>query len=504
MEYLVVLEVSQKQAYIFKTNRLAENIGASIIIRDITENISEQIAENFFGEKVLSGGGKSVYAFSNEERARDFTKGISNHVLLKYPGVELFLATCAYEEEHESIIDAINSLYGKLEQKKSGRESSFKVFDLGMGILCDSTGLPAVTQEKKSNRYLSAESQIKVQVAAKEQDEIFRELLPDSTKYRFAKEFKELGVSKNVKDYIGIIVMDGNKMGKKIEKVRNEFKKSHPIVNKQFNMDYKIAMCAMSRDIDQAYKKAVKSAICSLTENLERLKKKKLNIVEDGSKTVLPIRPLILAGDDICLVTDARIAISFARLILENIEKITEDDIPALHGQQMRACGGIALVKEKYPFFRGQELAEELCSKAKSIIEEDEDVSVLDFHVVQGEIEGSITEIRMNKYNQSTLTSKPYYIHDYKNASNCFSVFDAHMKNITSENIGRGTMKQYRDALMQGEQAARLYVTHKRLDRTNTKNVDKKLKFDSYINGKCIDFDVIEVMDMYLQVEDKK
>ena len=44
MEFLVVMEVSQKQNYIFKTNRLAENIGASILIRSITESLAKEIA----------------------------------------------------------------------------------------------------------------------------------------------------------------------------------------------------------------------------------------------------------------------------------------------------------------------------------------------------------------------------------------------------------------------------------------------------------------------------
>lgn len=69
MEYLVVMEVSQKQNYIFKTNRLMENIGASVIIREITEVIPERAAEEAVSQLggtqklILEGGGKSVYSF---------------------------------------------------------------------------------------------------------------------------------------------------------------------------------------------------------------------------------------------------------------------------------------------------------------------------------------------------------------------------------------------------------------------------------------------------------
>lgn len=64
MEFLVVMEVSQKQNYIFKTNRLAENIGASILIRSITESLAKEIAVEIEEkyqqtcEIILEGAGK--------------------------------------------------------------------------------------------------------------------------------------------------------------------------------------------------------------------------------------------------------------------------------------------------------------------------------------------------------------------------------------------------------------------------------------------------------------
>ncbi len=61
MKYLAVLEVSQKQNFIFRTNRLAEQIGASILIREVTEELPRRYAKA--EEFVFAGGGKSVYEF---------------------------------------------------------------------------------------------------------------------------------------------------------------------------------------------------------------------------------------------------------------------------------------------------------------------------------------------------------------------------------------------------------------------------------------------------------
>ncbi len=478
MEYLVVLEISKKQSYIFKTNRMAENIGASIIIREISEMLPKSILENELGieyDMVLSGGGKSVYAFSSSEDAKAFTKAISKTVLTDYHGVELFMATCGYDDENESIIDAINALYGKLEEKKSARLSTFRIYDLGINSMCESTGLPAVTKDR--GKSLSSESALKLETAKKKQSQTFVELLPEDGKYRFANEFSELTKGNTDKSYIAIVTMDGNKMGRKIEKFHETFKKENASVNKATNEKYKKEILELSTWIDGAYKEAVKKAF------------KKLAV--PGQK-VLPVRPLILAGDDISFVTDAKIGIALSKEILKNIEEIDTSVIPALKGEKMRACGGIAFVKEKYPFFRAHELAEELCSNAKSIIENDEDESVLDFHIVQGEIEGTISEIRRDKYNNGVLTNKPLYLNEHKNDTNNMKIFDEHMNILRRKDLGRGVVKELRDALREGRDATKQYILCKRLDIDANK---------CYMNDRCVYFDIIELLDLYESLE---
>lgn len=222
MEFLVVMEVSQKQNYIFKTNRLAENIGASILIRSITESLAKEIAVEIEEkyqqtcEIILEGGGKSIYAFTSEECAREFVRRMSRTALEKYPGVELFFARHSYNESSQTIIDAMNSLYQKLEEKKAVRESAFRIFDLGITKQCESTQLPAVAVNE-SGQYISAESKVKLEVAKEKQGEIFTQLLPaaEGKKYRFANVFAELGGDKDSKSFLALTVIDGNKMGKK-------------------------------------------------------------------------------------------------------------------------------------------------------------------------------------------------------------------------------------------------------------------------------------------------
>lgn len=488
MEYLVVLEISQKQNYIFKTNRLQENIGASMVIRELTEVLPEEVlkGEELTGKGriVLRGGGKSVYAFSDEEDARTFTKKVSSVVLKEYPGIELFMATQGYDEGHEAIAEAVDLLYGRLEAKKSARESSFAFYDLGITRQCESTQLPAVMVE--NGRYLSSASQLKRQKARESQKDEYRNLLPANGRYRFANEFEEL--IGDEKSYIAVVVIDGNKMGKKIESFRENFAKTHPTVSKESNEEYKREFLELSSEIDRVYKEAMRMMIGRLPEIYEELVRSRVivaNRVDKDGTMVLPIRPLIQAGDDICFVTNGRLGIALAEEVLRNVEKIKMQGYA--ENFTMRAAAGVALVKVKYPFFRAHELAEELCHSAKARLGDDEDLSVLDFHVVQGEIEGSLSQIRREKYQNKTLTEKPYDVDgSFEIFKNTWYLFK---QQIAQGKIGRGAFKEFRNALVAGEEATKRFITTK--------------QFGTAFNGaisRGFYFDALEMLDLYYEL----
>lgn len=493
-KYLVVLEVSQKQRYIFKTDRLIENVGASIIIRRVTEEIPMEYASK--EEFVLAGGGKSVFEFETRERAQEFVSRLSRYVLEQYPGLELFMVIHEYNEDADSVIEAINQLYGKLEAKKSSRRHSFRLLGLGVSENCVDTAMPASSIARVGNKQLrvSAEAAVKIETGRREQDLLLKELLPDEKGYLFAREFEDLGGSRGIKNYIAVIVIDGNKMGKKIEKFRNTFATQNPGVSVKTNQSYKTDLRALSEEIDRVYKAAIKDAVGTVTKQLGELHSKgTLGCrYDEQGRLILPIRPLIVAGDDICIVTDARIGVGFAELVLKNIEEYTIQGLP------MRACAGVSIVKTDYPFFRAHELAEELCHNAKAVLKtnDEKEASVIDFHIDQGELAGSLSTIRRELYNKSQLTNKPLYLNasdaPEESPSKSMEAFRERRRKLSGKDFGRGVIKQYRDALTEGEVSAEKYLSDKRLSH--------KIG-SSFENGHCIDFDVIEMMDIYHELE---
>ena len=77
-------EVSQKQHFIFRSNKLLENIGASHIIREITSDplklFENELVKQYVHDTTalpepsyrIVGGGNATFIFDDEEKRSDF------------------------------------------------------------------------------------------------------------------------------------------------------------------------------------------------------------------------------------------------------------------------------------------------------------------------------------------------------------------------------------------------------------------------------------------------
>ncbi|EPS52112.1 hypothetical protein CFSAN002368_11611 [Clostridium botulinum A1 str. CFSAN002368] len=66
-------------------------------------------------------------------------------------------------------------------------------------------------------------------------------------------------------------------------------------------------------------------------------------------KKILPIRPIILAGDDITFISNGKIAIDITRLFTEEITEQKEQF--GKNKYNLTTSAGIAIVKRNHPFF---------------------------------------------------------------------------------------------------------------------------------------------------------
>ncbi|MBK8024612.1 MAG: hypothetical protein IPK19_25100 [Chloroflexi bacterium] len=131
---LVAAEVAHIQDYIFSSNRLKENIGASFLVGAATEawaldavrevasssNVSarREILPDWHieqdstlnAEVVYSGGGNFVAIFRSEDLARAFSRSLSTRVLLEAPGLHLILHSREHRWSDRSLAEVVRDL----------------------------------------------------------------------------------------------------------------------------------------------------------------------------------------------------------------------------------------------------------------------------------------------------------------------------------------------------------------------------------------------------------
>jgi len=358
------------------------------------------------------------------------------------------------------------------------------ISDFGITEKCSSTRLPAVDITRKGRR-ISAEINAKIKMA----DKVYKLDAMDA----FAKSSEELGLTSNEKAYIAITHIDGNRMGKRIQQLKEDYKKKYTLVNKkEVNEAYLNALNAFSDTIKKAFDQAFDCVVKSLQVNKETLIKANMRIKEN----VIPIRKIILAGDDVCFLTDARIALECSRIFIQELEK------HKLMDEKITACSGVAIVKDKFPFFKTYKLAESLCDHAKNSIPENGLESRIDWQIMQGDFSESLSEIREKAYyaqDGKHLSLRPLLLSDDSEGDNHYTYFLEDVKRINAKNIARGKIKGMLPYLKQGESATDIYIGINVLHPLIGSHRSKASS--GFLDNKCVIFDAIETMDLFLPLK---
>jgi hypothetical protein len=509
MGKIVISEVSQKQAYIFRTNKEKENIGASYIIKTVTEGIQE-VADRNHGKIIYAGGGKNLYYFEDGQDAMTFAKEYSLRILKEFIGIELFIASQDYNPKVDRATEKVAEAYRALGAKKVARATSIR--QVGFGIAQNNYTLESEVKEKYAREGKQVGNELLYGLL---EDMAFSNVVDDLVNIDEKNGEKKEGKS-DEKSYIAVVHIDGNSMGTRFSKLREKYDGQYTqdnLRNEKINNDYFYECNEFSNEIKGVYQTAFK-------QMLEEIKK---NMDEDSEfphrkEKKIPVIPLIIAGDDITFLCAAEIALECIRVFLNKLE--TQQS--KIDGENFYACGGAAIVRKHYPFFAAYELAEKLCANAKSKIREyDSKKSAMDWHIVQGECD-NLSEMRKKIYSIDnsddrlymrplivTGTPTPKIWEHYQN-------FTEAMKIISDGGMARSKVKQLRNVLRRGKvytenfiQANNLKGILVSLDQNGRINRTKNAgKIGSGHNGDiqdslgfhkdtCLYFDALEMMDLY-------
>jgi len=557
MPTLVMLDVTGVQRYIFGSNRLRENIGASHLVEcatgiwvvdalqaaNLQSNLSKRRLNvqidthvaleenpNLAVEVIYRGGGNMCCLVRDEADARQMISHLSMRLLTDAPGLGMVIALHSFDWNNQPVggsNGAFQQLMQSLRQRKRVADYSTAFDGLGVTLDCRSTSQPAVdilADPDRDSVPVSAETYAKW-MAQDDASQGLEEFLPPEVRSKYApqSEFDKLGRAKGESSYLAVVHADGNGMGKRMQALVVQ----HPAVEQ--NRACLNALRAFSNALEQAGATALEKTLTRMVSAfnspgddrlhsfLHDLKLPKPD--EQGRSVALPIRPLVFGGDDVTFVCDGRLGLPLTVMYLEAFAEAATN----LNGGPGTASAGVAIVKVHYPFARAYDLAEQLTKSAKRDTKQrlGAQVSALDWHIAASGLAGSLGEIRerefsLNDQNESgkgqndrkTLLMRPLSLHHHPNKPEAWRSWEDFNKVLRAFNTGtwpsrRNKLIGLRERLREGDSATQHYMDAFSLpDLPKIDTQTPSSIRDGWIGKRCGYFDIIEALDFVLPLEE--
>ncbi len=227
-----------------------------------------------------------------------------------------------------------------------------------------------------------------------------------------------------------------------------------------------------------------------INETIEMFKKDKLpdtiiRLNEDNGKKYLPLRPVIIGGDDVTFISNGILGLYLTERFIKHAEE-----------RLITFSAGVVIIKTKYPISRTYELVESLTRRCKRIRrKKDINNSAIDFLIVtQSVSEDADTYInRVKTSMDKTLHFGPYWIGSDDERS--LKAFKECVKNFHDWNRKRRTkLMELRRLILRGnEEDIGIFLTFNGLKLP----IYRDYEINIFRNNTTPYFDAIDVLDFY-------
>lgn len=492
-KYLYGASVQGIQDFIFQTNKLKEIVGASELVAQICTTAFDEFAEfketKETGESIVRAAGNIKYIFSTESACQKAVLEFPKKVMTMAPGITISQAVVILENEDCYSIKA-NELEQKLIIQRNKPSNSITTGLIGISR-APSTGLPAVGVDREG-ALIDEASECKQK---------------NNTKYGLAKKSFGSDVSteqiaydiEKITDrnnWIAIIHADGNGIGNIIRTVG---------ANKD-------DMKAFSGALENITTTAANQAFSSVWN------------LSDNEGKMIPMRPVVLSGDDMTIICRADLAIAYTQKFLEVFEaeskselkkiKLKKTENQSLLEDGLTACAGVAFIKSSYPFHYGASLAESLCSRAKKASKKIDSAlapSCLMFHKVQDSFVEDFEKIAQRELRPAgtklNFEAGPYYCG--KRAAErftdaCSSTISNLLENIEKADASSTQLRNWIGTLYTNIEAANQLMKRMRIVNRNAELfIDKQYESLSFDEETIIPFYDMLSLASILQIQTK-
>lgn len=415
MPVFVKAEVGGIQSFIGKTGKLREMIGGSEIISHICQKafygaILEEIGCARETDERDDGSGWHMILQNNAgtlclllpdtDRARAFLKAYSRKVLETFPGLPLFGAQASMSWDAESLAAARHDADDRIARQRMKHPVPEGAPMLPVLRTARLDGLPAVPTEedaRESGELISLPSRCKRNpTMLKMSEDRLRTLVKTPDGITWANDLEKMLGAAGGK--VALIHMDGNDFGKLFRSKREAHAGADLLGGIR-------AMKKLSKAIADANEQAFAHAAECLADYIR---------FDTSSHQVMPLRPLVMGGDDITVIARADIALAFIDLFVNRFEECGA-------AEKLSLGIGMVVMDSSYPFARAFALVESLLESAKSrTLGMSPRPSSLDYLVLTEEVENNVRALRKRVYTAadgSLMTAKPLVLGGHALAS---------------------------------------------------------------------------------------
>ena len=452
-QVLAMYDVRGIQSYIFKSNKAKEIIGASVIVANIITDGLDKYIENrvqdddklkyltnwkkdcptaFIDNKDIAmqvmfvGGGNAYVLFRTGEICSEVNKFLAKYVLNATYSLNLAVAVV---KKTESYADDYNAINEEMRNIKAYMPLTQPVGAMPFMEADSITGYPITCREK-----VDKNTEISLCTEARLKSEAF----PD---YEDEKIFDNMVSEKGDNSMLAVCHIDGNSMGKRIIREMNEVKDYSEAIRK---------MRKLSLSISSTFEEAFGKMTSYMDEMSDKVSEK---AVKSGHKLY---RRIIVAGDDITFVCNAKLAIPAVKKFIGSL----------CDGGNSKysACGGIAIFNSHFPFSDAYEVAEACCDSAKERAKKNKDGSgqignYIDFQMCTNISASHLGNYRDRHYvsDIGSFIARPYYVaqeNDSKGIREAGKKYDIQdFINVCQYLINkpRSKAKLFRDAISSGK-----------------------------------------------------
>ncbi|WP_028322631.1 Cas10/Cmr2 second palm domain-containing protein [Desulfatiglans anilini] len=519
MRVLTAIDLLGVQRFIFSSNRLRDVVTGSYLVDWSTS--SSGALENLVPERdiLLAGGGNALLEFDSMGKAQGFTARYTRRLNDEVPGLEIAVVHKAFQAG--GLARALQEIQIDLARRKTARLPSAPLLGLSVTAACGETGLPAVGFDQADKGVPLSNSVLQRRKRRDEANRHWSPYLEGLEGFAFPTELDDLGRTLGDTSLIGVVHADGNGVGEKIKGWLIQ-KSKHQVDDDTVRREY--------REWSQAIDQLGQDALCALVERIcqsseerngaqNKLKSRwvtgtpsrlEIELKPSEGGWMLPLRPIVLGGDDLTFVCDGRIALDLAETVLSAFEGV---ELP--HLGEISACAGVAVVRVHTPFAKAYRLAEGLCASAKKMRkkkEEDEGFCgcALDWHIGMPRPGQGVERIRERQYciDECRLTCRPLLLGSTKEDSGTWRWLSKTLLGDTDEGLRgkawcgrRSKAKALAELVREGPDAVRRAMTAWRA-------VNKRLSLPQgiaedgfFVKSRTPLLDAVELLDLHLMLE---